>query len=241
MLIAYLRDAIQEQLPPELVAGAEEQVVAIGTGNQGQAYRPDLQVRQPWDSGESSGVAVAARPSQVVATEPLNFFVDDEIDRWIEIRDENGILVTAVELLSHGNKQESAERDRYRSKRRTFISARVSLVEIDLVRQGASIFSDELRDALREKGATYAVCVSRATRPSNREVYPIKLRDRLPVIRVPLRATDADVTLDLQPLIDQCHERGRYHRLNYRLELDPPLPAADAAWIDEVLRGHGLR
>ena len=50
------------------------------------------------------------------------------------------------------------------------------------------------------------------------------LGERLPVIRVPLRPADADVVLDLQPLIDQCHERGRYHLLNYRLALDPPLP-----------------
>jgi hypothetical protein len=26
-----------------------------------------------------------------------------------------------------------------------------------------------------------------------------------------LRPSDADVLLDLQPLVDQCHERGRYH------------------------------
>ncbi len=72
-------------------------------------------------------------------------------------------------------------------------------------------------------------------------VYPIRLRDRLPVLRIPLRPGDADVTVDLQPLIDQCHERGRYHLLNYRLALDPPLPPEDAAWVDQVLKEHGLR
>jgi hypothetical protein len=74
------------------------------------------------------------------------------------------------------------------------------------------------------------------TRPGEREVYPIPLRERLPTIRVPLRPTDADAVLDLQPLINQCHERGRYHMLNYRLGLNPPLPAEDAAWADQLLR-----
>jgi hypothetical protein len=73
------------------------------------------------------------------------------------------------------------------------------------------------------------------------EVYPIGLRDRLPAIRVPLRPTDSDVVVDLQPLINQCHERGRYHLLNYRLELDPPLSPEEAAWVDEILRAHALR
>ena len=77
--------------------------------------------------------------------------------------------------------------------------------------------------------------------PAEREVYPIPLRERLPAIRVPLRPTDADVVLDLQPLIDQCHERGRYHLLDYRLDPDPPFAPEDAAWVDEILRHHHLR
>jgi len=44
----------------------------------------------------------------------------------------------------------------------------------------------------------------------------------------------------LQLLIDQCHERGRYHRLDYRRDLDPPLAPDDARWVDDRLRGLGL-
>jgi hypothetical protein len=62
----------------------------------------------------------------------------------------------------------------------------------------------------------------------------------LPAIRVPLRPSEPDVVADLQPLIDQCHERGRYHLLNYGLELEPPLPTEDAAWANQVLREHQL-
>ena len=102
-LITYLRDALQELLPPDLIVGAEEEVVTIGAGELATSYRPDVQVREP--------------------------------------------------------------------------------------------------SALKEPGAT---------------------------------------EVELQPLIDQCHERGRYHLLNYRLGLNPPLPPEDAAWADKLLRERHL-
>jgi len=232
---------LQERLPADLVAGAEEEVVTIGAGESATTFRPDAQVREPWTLKEPTGTALATPPPVMPATEPIRVFLDDEIERWIEIHDATGRLITVLDVLSPSNKVESAERDRYRRKRRTFISGGVNLVEIDLIRQGAPVFPDGIRNVLRRAGACYGVCVFRAVRPAEHEVYPIRLRDRLPAIRVPLRPSDADVVVDLQALIDQCHERGRYHLLNYRLDLDPPLPPEEAAWVDQVLRGHALR
>jgi hypothetical protein len=131
-------------------------------------------------------------------------------------------------------------REQYRKKRGMFISGGVNVVEIDLVRQGSSVFPYEMLELTRAKAAPYGVCVFRASHLKEREAYVVGLRDRLPVISIPLRPTDADVALELQPLIDQCHERGRYHLLRYRAELDPPLSAADAAWVQETLRQHEL-
>jgi len=241
MLIAYLRDALQERLPADLVAGAEEEATTIGRGERATTYRPDVQVREPWTLKEPAAAEVASARLATVATEPIRVFLEEEIERWLEIRDTAGRLITVLELLSPTNKLESAERDRYRGKRRAFISGGVNLVEIDLVRQGAPVFPDSIRTVLHQAGAGYGVCVFRAARPVEHEVYPIRLRDRLPAIRVPLRPADADVVVDLQALIDQCHERGRYHLLHYRLDLDPPLPPDEAAWVDQVLREHALR
>jgi hypothetical protein len=240
-LITYLRDALQSSLPADLMARTEEEVVTVGAGQAPTTYRPDAQIREPWALREPGGTALAAPPSARPPTEPIRVFLDEEIERWIEIHDQTGRLITVLELLSPSNKLESAERDRYRRKRRTFISGGVNLVEIDLVRQGTPVFPEGIRKVLHRAGACYGVCVFRAARPVESEVYPIRLRDRLPVIRVPLRPADADVIVELQPLIDQCHERGRYHLLNYRLDLDPPLAPEDALWADEVLRGHALR
>lgn len=239
-LITYLRDAVQEHLPPDLVAGSEEEVVTIAAGESGKTYRPDVQVRGPWTLKEPGAANPAPTGPPTIATEPIRVFIEDEIERWLEIRDANGRLITVIELLSPTNKLEAPDRADYLRKRRCFMSGGANLVEIDLVRQGAWIFPQLIRDVLRQSNASYGISVHRAARPGDYEVYPIRLRERLPAIRVPLRPTDADVVLDLQPLIDQCHERGRYHMLNYNLELTPPLSPDDAAWANQLLREKQL-
>jgi hypothetical protein len=235
-LIAYLHDAVQERLPADLRAAAEEEVVTIGAGDVATAYRPDVQVREPWTLREPAARAAASTGPPPLATEPIRVFVDEEIERWVEIRDVTGRLITVIELLSPSNKLEAVERDRYFRKRRSFMSGGANFVEIDLVRQGGWVFAQGVRGVLQHAGACYGIGVWRAARPTEHEVYPIRLRERLPVVRVPLRPTDGDVVLDLQPLIDQCHERGRYHLLNYRLGLEPPLAPEDAAWAEALLR-----
>ena len=72
------------------------------------------------------------------------------------------------------------------------------------------------------------------------EFYVLPLRQRLPAIRVPLRRTDPDAALDLQLLIDQCYERGRYDSiLDYRHPSQPPLPDEEAVWVKETLSARG--
>jgi hypothetical protein len=234
-LITYLHDTVQQRLPEDLVAGVEEEVVAIDASERTTVCRPDVQVRDPWTVKEPAVAAVAAEPATPPATEPIRVFLAEETERWLEIREVSGRLITVFELLSPSSKVESAERERYLRKRRGFISGGVNLAEIDLVRQGASLFPQPVRDVLERAGACCGICVFRAVRIAERELYPVRLRDRLPVIRVPLRPTDADLAVDLQPLVDQCHERGRYHLLDYQLDLDPPLPPEEAAWVAEVL------
>ena len=243
MLIAYVRDALQQRLPEDLVIRAEEEAVTVAAEEKPKSYRPDIQVRAPWTLKEPAGTALAAKASDVPATpvtEPLCVLVEDETDRWLEIREKTGRLITALELLSPSNKLETEERARFQAKRRRFLGGGASVVEVDLVRQGAWLFPRAVRGVLRQQDATYAICVFRAGHRGECEVYPVRLRERLPCFRIPLRPTDADAALDLQPLIYQCQERGRYHLLNYRLALDPPLASEDAAWADRLLREQQL-
>ncbi len=239
-LITYLADALQELLPPDLVARPEEEVVTLAAGERAATYRPDVKVREPWTLKEPAGSGVATQPPPKPAAEPIPVLMDEEVERWIEIHDKAGRLITVLELLSPSNKLESADRDRYLRRRRAFISGGANFVEIDLVRLGGWVFPEGIRSVLNQAGACYGVCVFRAARPAEHEVYPIGLRERLPAIRVPLRPGDADAVLDLQPLIDQCYERRRYHFLNYRLALNPPLSPEDASWAGQLLRQHDL-
>ena len=68
------------------------------------------------------------------------------------------------------------------------------------------------------------------------DYYPIFLRDRLPVIRVPLRRTDKDVPLNLQALLDQCYDNGGYDDIDYVAEPEPPLPPTARRWAAQLLR-----
>jgi hypothetical protein len=86
------------------------------------------------------------------------------------------------------------------------------------------------------------VCVRRGWQPTAVQVYPVPLRQRLPIINIPLRKTDAEVPLDLQALIDQCYRNGGYDGdIDYRCVPDPPLRQDDESWADEILRGQGRR
>jgi hypothetical protein len=85
------------------------------------------------------------------------------------------------------------------------------------------------------------ICVYRATEPDQREIYPIPLRGRLPSIRVPLRPSDPDAVLALQPLIDQAFERGKYWLMDYQRDLQPTLSKSDAEWAEDLLKKSGLR
>jgi hypothetical protein len=237
-LIAYICDDLQPRLPPDLVARAEEGVGAVTATERPRNYYPDVKVTEPWKLQERT-IAVAPEPP-VIADQPVRVLRADETERWIEIRDTTGRVITALELLSPSNKSRDGFDD-YQRKRRGFMVNGVNLVEIDLVRQGTSVFSPGVRQTLKEAGATYGICVFRAAEPDMDEVYPARLRDRLPVIRVPLRKTDPDVILNLQPLINQCHERGRYHMQDYRTDPDPPFSPEDSTWIDRVLREAALR
>ena len=90
-------------------------------------------------------------------------------------------------------------------------------------------------------GAFLDVRRPEAARRNEAGLYPIPLRQALPNLPIPLRPTDKDVALRLQPLLDDCYRDGRYQRLNYRPDPVPRLGEADARWADSILKDKGLR
>ena len=257
--IAYLRDAIQVGLPGDLRARMQQRVFVESDRPRGQNYFPDVYLyRAPaaraTGRGDGGGVAVAAAVAAAaaaaagsVATADPPLVVRSPLTHrrqtYIDIIDAatGGRVVTSIELLSPANKQPGAGRRTYRRKREDCLDARVNVVEIDLLRGGRRTTLAPV-DALRARppGDRNHVAVGRATSDEEIEVYPAPLRDRLPIVGVPLRAGEVDAVVALQPLVDLCHERGRYDDIDYVEPLDPPLPSDLAAWADDLLRSTGL-
>ena len=85
------------------------------------------------------------------------------------------------------------------------------------------------------------VCVRRADRYGEAEVYPISIREPMPAISIPLRPKDRDIVVELGEAMDRVYRAGNYRRLDYRIDPDPPLAGEDANWADERLGAAGLR
>ena len=239
-LIGFLWEEIASRLPAGLVARPEERL-AIDEIEPGHGYIADVGITETWKKGVAPAwtPAIGAREGVTIA-EPEILRVDDEVERWIEIRTVKGQVVTVIEILSPANKD--GDWGRYRLKQASYLQSMTSLVEIDLLRTGRFVLpvpDEYFRKA--GSGTNYYIWCSRAWRPGTREIYRCPLRERLPAIRIPLRPTDRDIVLDLQPLIDRCYEVGRYYSDQPNEIPGPPFPPDEAAWVEERLRAAGLR
>jgi hypothetical protein len=186
-----------------------------------------------------------ARPAERSFVESEGVEQDEPIEQgFIEIIDikSGRRVVTVIEILSPSNKIPGLGRELYLKKQEELRNGRISLVEIDLVREGSRWLEAAFETVSDEPRTPYAACVLRGWKPLELEYYRLPLRERLPAIAVPLRETDHDVTLDLQTLIDRCYDEARYDDdIDYREDPDPPLDPDHAQWADALLREHGRR
>ncbi|MCY2980937.1 MAG: DUF4058 family protein [Planctomycetota bacterium] len=157
--------------------------------------------------------------------------------RHIEIVDVNSghRVVTAIELLSPANKQEGSGRMAYRRKQREYLEAGVNLVEIDLIRTGTFIVAAPESGIPWQKRTPYIVCIRRSYRPDQAEIISVALEQAVPNFRIPLRHTDPDIVLRIQPLLDDCYRRGRYASIDYSKAPRPKLDDKAAAWASELI------
>jgi len=181
---------------------------------------PDLSIRVE----EQLAVDTPAEPG-IVYREP-------DRERGLAIRDLDQTLVTVLELLKPQNKTGIGRED-YQNHRRVYRDAGVNLVEIDLLRGGSHTVAVDPALLPEQPGTHTIVCVTRLQDSHQHEVYRCPLRDRLPAFRVPLRSTDPDVPLDLQPLIDRCYRTGRYWQISDPAKLVPALPEEELSWVVE--------
>jgi hypothetical protein len=238
-LVTLARTSLNKSLPADLVARMEERVVidSIDYATPKVIY-PDVRVYE--DPSQPNTAAVGA----LTVAEPivLKFEKEEHVETYVTITTaDGGQLVTVLEFLSPANKVAGDGRDQYRQKRLQLAGARVNVVEIDLVRAGS--WRDLLAPTVAPNRiqSAYRVITWRIHPEQRVELYPISLKKPLPVIPVPLRASDRDVPLDLQSLLNQAYENGRYDRTRYDRQLDAGFDADDQNWIDQLLRTAGKR
>lgn len=226
----HAAEVIGAQVLPAYIAKIDQHVYIheLGAAERLLVGRADValsRVRHP-DAPRAGGAATLEAPAY--ARVPTA--VDIERNSFIEIRDRQARhLITVIELLSPAIKRHGGDREQYLSKRRQLLSTGVHFVEIDLLRGHPRLPLDDLPDC------DYYAIVSRAEDRPRVGVWPIRLRERLPVIPIPLRAPDPDARLDLQEALHRVYDAAGYHFYAYAGSPHPPLHPTDAAWAKQFV------
>ncbi|MEW5720512.1 MAG: DUF4058 family protein [Chloroflexota bacterium] len=236
-----LAGEIQKQLAPQLrprYFAAVESWVAFDeiTIEPKYTIKPDVSVWRMRERVADDAVVTLAPPpmiGRIVVEDAIRIFS-------VEIREtEHRRLITAIEILSPVNKRVGHEAcEIYQRKRRKLLRSAAHLLEIDLLRAGQRWHMlTPLPDA------PYFVFLSRVDNRARVEIWPLSLREPIPLVPVPLDEPDPDVRLDLGAAI-----RAIYDALAYDLRIDysqpppkPDLSPEDAAWLDAHLRAAGAR
>lgn len=228
-LISVIGETLINRLVPYYSVSIEERVYITDDHDpeSRQQIAPDVYVvERSTPRGLRTGEAVMATPPTIIERLPTL----EVRDRYLSIYDRKSReLVTTLEVLSPRNKaRRSRGRREFISKRNAVFSARTHWIEIDLLRAGE-------RPEEVTGNSDYYILLHRANAGGRLEVWFADLRDRLPVIIVPLREPHPDVALDLQAVLDTVYERARYaDEIDYTQPVPPPsLRPADAAWVTE--------
>lgn len=230
-LINAISEDLGDRLAPAFIVSIEERVY-IATPDELMtvaAVVPDVFVI----SAGRQSVAAAGSPS-ITLPVLVEALVEEEVrDRYLEIRDTRSrAVITTIEILSPYNKAPATRgREAFLRKRQAVLASQTHWIEIDLLRAG------ERPPEVRGRGDYYTL-LHRSDAGPLYAVWGWQLQDRLPTIAVPLRASDADVALDLQMILETVYRRGHYaEALDYRAAVpQPPLTPGDSTWVAEQLQ-----
>ena len=244
-LITYIRDALQPQLRPRYHARMGERVYIL---ERPQVMYPDIVlVQRPLREKAPAYGEAAVQTTEVEVPLDAPFVLTlppaEHREPFVEIVHVAGDeVVTVIEVLSPANKTAGGGHRLYRSRQQTILDSDVHLVEIDLLSKGMPTVALPETGYSRLPPHRYLVCVRRAPEQYRYELYPIPLQSSLPRLRIPLREPDPDVGLDLQAVFNRCYDNGGYADLiDYRRPPPVDLSPEEAAWLDGLLKGKGLR
>jgi hypothetical protein len=222
-------EVIGAQVQPECIVKIDEHIYVheLAAGSRRLLGRADLGITptRPVHEPPAATVGLLDAPARVRLPA-----VDIESESFIEIRDRRSReLVCRVELLSPANKRPGPDREQYLAKRGQIINSPAHLVEIDLLRAGDAMPSED------RPACTYSVSVSRVEDRPEAGFWPIGLRDPLPVIPIPLRPPHPDAKLDLSALLHRIYDAAGYAHYIYEGAPSPALAPEEAAWARSLI------
>lgn len=239
-LIEQIGRGLADVVPDRyLVRTGERSFIVLeeSDGSAHHAFLPDVRVTTSRrGKRDRSGGTAVAEPARI--GEPITmraFIADEHRERFVEIYDTDPEqrLITTIEVLSPSNKQPGTPGwDLYQRKRQSLLLSFISLIELDLLRGGQRMpMLDPWPDS------PYTLLVANGKWAPECRVWPAYYRQPLPPIPVPLTKPDADVPLNLQPMIAEIYRRFRYERsIDYGKPLTPALPPEDTQWLAGRLR-----
>lgn len=239
-LISTARIFLNVAIGPKYYVRVEERVYITNEDDPGYSKLiPDLRIGE---RPEKKDWSVPPQTAALEVAEPIviTTLLDDDIhEPRLEVIDrETRQLVTVLEIISPSNKAAgSYGRASYQQKRREILDSPGHWVEIDLLRQGKALFPRPVHQQ-----GDYFVHVSRVDKRPKGFVWPILLPQRLPVIPIPLKGNDPEVTLDLQLTLDTLYDHCAYDRIvDYRRPPKVSLSEPYDAWADQLLKSKNLR
>ncbi|MCB0109101.1 MAG: DUF4058 family protein [Caldilineaceae bacterium] len=204
----------------------------------GQNLFPDLQVlsthRNPPQKPSGWAMPVAEATTQLTTVPEVE---EDEEEAAIYIREAaSEQLVTVIEILSYSNKTRGIDKfARYMAKRRDLLNSGVHLVEIDLLRWGQRVVE-------RLPDQPYHIMITRADEQPQGRVWSFGLADAIPTTPLPLVEHEEYVPLPLQVAYVTIYQARNFrNRLDYTIDPEPPLTAAQRQLIHEYLLKAELR
>ena len=141
-------------------------------------------------------------------------------------------VVTEIEVSYPPNRRSQDSTEAEPLEREGGIAHRLNFVEIDLLRSRPR----PSVEAARLPAADYYILARRAKELQHLLVWPFSVRDRLPLIPIPVAPGLPEVMLDVRSAMDRVYEEGRYgEQVDYTKPPTPPLREPDASWACDLL------
>ncbi len=219
-LIVEMSNALLPSLRPKYYVGVETRTYTDESDEELLVGIPDAlilpSVEHPDDrrSSEESDVAVETRPTQVRLPVPIKVR-----ERYLEVREVGtNTVVTVIEILSPKNKRKGEGRTAYEKKRQRVLGSLSHLVEIDLLRGNLPM---PMTGTISK--VDYRIVVSRESNRPTADLYGFSLRESIPSFPLPLKLEDAELTVNLQDIVNRVYDFGSYDmRVDYQQPIPPP-------------------